>query len=64
MLEIRKRLTQAGTTIALKILRENQELKIDLPLSYAFEYPPNWSEVKFDADEFFKSLQDKKLDSK
>ena len=63
MLEIRKRLTQAGTTIALKILRENEELQIDLPLSYSFEYPPKWPEVKSDADAFFKSLQDVTPDS-
>ena len=58
MLEIRKRLTQAGTTIPLKILRESQEVSIDLPLSYAFEYPPKWPQVKSDADAFFKSLQE------
>jgi len=60
MRAMRKRLTEAGTTVKLKILRDGKELDIDLPLSRSYEYPPKWPELNTDADDFFKSLQKEK----
>ncbi len=64
MLEIKKRLTQAGSTVPLKILRDNKQLEINLPLSYSFEYPPKWPDANPDADAFLKSIQSEKSDAK
>ena len=60
MRAMRKRLTEAGTTVKLKILRDGKELDIDLPLSRSYEYPPKWPELNTDTDDFFKSLQKEK----
>ena len=60
MRAMRKRLTEAGTTVKLNILRDGKELDIDLPLSRSYEYPPKWPELNTDADDFFKSLQNEK----
>jgi hypothetical protein len=57
MRSMRKRLTEAGTTVRMKILRDGKELDIDLPLSRSYEYPPKWPKLNTDADDFFKSLQ-------
>ena len=60
MREIQERLTQAGTNLALRIRRGEQELDVLLPLSYSFEYPPKWSGKKNVLDQFEEFLEKEK----
>lgn len=60
MWEIQQRLTQAGTKLPLRIRRGDQELDLQLPLSYSFEYPPKWSNKKNELDEFKEFLEQEK----
>jgi len=57
MRAMRMKLTEAGTTVKLRILRDGNELDVDLPLSRSYEYPPKWPEKPDDGDAFLKSLE-------
>ena len=57
MWEIQQRVTKAGTKLPLRIRRGEQELDIQLPLSYSFEYPPKWSDKKNELEKFEEFLE-------
>jgi hypothetical protein len=57
MWEIQQRVTKAGTELPLRIRRGEQELDIQLPLSYSFEYPPKWSDKKNELEKFEEFLE-------
>ena len=57
MWEIQQRVTKVGTKLPLRIRRGEQELDIQLPLSYSFEYPPKWSDKKNELEKFEEFLK-------
>jgi C-terminal processing protease CtpA/Prc len=56
--EVEERLSRAGTTVRLEVLRGDQPLTFNLPLSHPFEYPPKWDPKPEVDDEFLKTLDE------
>ncbi len=57
-LAIRERLTQGGTTVSLRILRDGKEFDKILELKWPFEYPPKWKDISPEIESFGKYLQE------
>lgn len=60
-LRIMNRLSQAGTSVPLRIRRDGKEMDLDLKLMYPYEYPPTWGDIVEINDEvraFDKFLRD------
>ncbi len=55
--EIRELLSQAGTTIPIKVKSGDQVRDVQLPLSRPFEYPPKWKPRSTQADDFQKFIE-------
>ena len=57
-LDIRERLAQGGTSVALRILRDGKEFDHTLELKWPFEYPPKWKDISPEIESFGKFLQE------
>jgi predicted aspartyl protease len=57
--DIRRLLSQAGSTIPIKVKSGDQVRDIELPLRRNFEYPPKWKPRSTEAEDFLKSLENK-----
>lgn len=55
--DIRELLSQAGTTIPIKVKSGDQVRDVQLPLSRKFEYPPKWKPRSMQADDFQKFIE-------
>lgn len=56
--QIHEMLSEADTTVQLKLKRDGKPFEVDLPLRRDFEYPPIWKSRTVDAEDFFNSLNE------